>query len=87
VSKPLAVNLLEFRVGKSLILPFYKLKFPASSLDMPITHVTIGRCPHMELAVSAVTTVLLRESIGRQHVGLPGVIPDVRRSKIPYRDW
>jgi hypothetical protein len=87
VSKPVDVSDFKFRTGKSLILPYYTIEFPPSKLDTPIVHVIVGPCPHLDLAVSAVELLLLREEIAVWNVGLPSARAWVYRSEIPYRDW
>jgi Protein of unknown function (DUF2971) len=84
VSRPLADRELYFRKGKSMIIPYgKKMEFHGSSANTPIDDVVVGPCPHMDLSVEAVTTLLH----GKQPTLSGGVKPVVRPSAIPYRDW
>ena len=94
ISEPLDINDLHFRPGRSMMIPYCKkIQFHESSLDTPIDHIWVGPCPHMDLSVEAVHTLLLREKIGNRKLlkpfepGSGEVLPDVRRSEIPYRIW
>jgi hypothetical protein len=73
---------LGFRTGKSTIVPYYRLSILCEGV-LPIRHVIVGPCPHMELARSAVTALMMssgdRRPLDRLEVALP--------SKIPFRNW
>jgi sulfur relay (sulfurtransferase) complex TusBCD TusD component (DsrE family) len=84
VSKPINARALHFRPGKSMIIPYWKLGLHDSSV---IEGVTIGPCPHMRLSLNAVFSLLLKENIGKPTGSPPTVLPVVRCSPIPYRDW
>jgi hypothetical protein len=90
ISKPLDVCDLRLRRGKSMMVPYCnKIQFHES--PPPIDHVFIGPCPHMDLSAEAVRTLLQREKIGNLRLEPyrveREVVPNVRRSKIPYRVW
>jgi hypothetical protein len=90
VSPRIDIRELYFRSGKSMMLPYYKLKFPEISSEVPIAHVVVGPCPHVELARSSIQMLLMREHIGVVSLvplGIPSVMPQVLSSKIPYRHW
>jgi hypothetical protein len=89
VSRPIEARRLHFRAGKSMIVPYYKIGIPGSSLDSPIEDVTVGPCPHMKLSADAVRSFLYKEQIGKPTISPPPgiVVPVVRESVIPYRDW
>ncbi len=88
VSKTISARELDFRPGKSMMIPYCrKVNFHGSSDDTPIDHIIVGPCPHMDLAIQSVVMLLIREKIGKQSFSPPGVIPTVRPSLIPYRDW
>jgi hypothetical protein len=89
VSRPIEARRLHFRPGKSMIVPYYKIGIPGSSLDSPIEDVTVGPCPHMKLSADAVRRFLYKEQIGKPTTSPPPgiVVPVVRESVISYRDW
>jgi hypothetical protein len=85
VSPPLNPSQLHFRPGKSMITPYCKLSIVNDyAADTPIDHTIVGPCPHIELSASAVKVLLFKETVGFPP---PGVVPLVRGSEIPYRDW
>lgn len=86
VSSPVNTRDLEFRQGRSMVIPYAAIQLDGSSLDTPIDHVIVGPCPHIELSVASVETLLMREKIGEQTVAPPGIRAKVAPSKIPYRD-
>jgi hypothetical protein len=88
ISESISARELDFRAGKSMIIPYCKImKFHGPSDDTPIDHVIVGPCPHMDLAIQSVVMLLIREKIGKQSFSPPGVMPTVKGSIIPYRDW
>jgi Protein of unknown function (DUF2971) len=86
VSSPVDTRNLEFRQGRSMIIPYSDIPMDGSSLDTPIDHVIVGPCPNIELSVASVETLLMREKIGEQTVAPPGIKAKVAPSKIPYRN-
>lgn len=86
VSPPIETRELQFRQGRSMIIPYFAIPLDGSSLDTPIDHVVVGPCPHKELSVGSVETLLMREKIGEQTVAPPGIRAKVTPSAIPYRD-
>jgi len=73
---------MRFREGNSMITPFFKLSITHDG-GLPIRYVVVGPCPHMELAKSAVTSLLVRHGIrgplDGQQIALGSVIP--------FRNW
>jgi hypothetical protein len=73
---------IRFRSGKSMVTPFYALRI-AHEDGLPIRQVVVGPCPHMELAKSAVTSLLMRHGnkapLHGQQIAFG--------SAIPFRDW
>ena len=65
-----------------MITPFFKLSITHDG-GLPIRYVVVGPCPHMELAKSAVTSLLVRHGIrgplDGQQIALGSVIP--------FRNW
>jgi hypothetical protein len=73
---------LAFRTGRLMITPYYALPIACEGI-LPLRHVVVGPCPHMDLAKSAVTSLLM------QH-GLLGALQGQQiaiGSKIPFRNW
>jgi hypothetical protein len=73
---------LRFRTGTSMITPFFALPIRGAG-PLPIPYVVVGPCPHVELAKSAVTSLLMRN-------GLIGPLNGQQiafASMIPFRNW
>jgi hypothetical protein len=73
---------LRFRAGSSMITPFYGLSITNDD-GLPIRHIVIGPCPHMDLAKSAVTSLLMRHGIRGPLDGQQVAFG----SAIPFRNW
>lgn len=73
---------IAFRAGRSMVTPYYALPIKHEG-TLPIREIFIDPCPHIELAKSAVTALLM------QH-GLTGPLRGQQiafGSKIPFRNW
>jgi len=76
----------DFRLGRSMVIPYFKLaldEFPNGKL---LHHIIVGPCPHKALSRNSVLELLRQhqtpsERGGRKDDDL------VRCSEIPYRDW
>jgi hypothetical protein len=71
-----------FRVGRSTITPYYKLSINHGG-SLPIRHIIIGPCPHMDLAKSAVTATLMQQGMYGPLQGKELALG----SKTPFRNW
>jgi Protein of unknown function (DUF2971) len=72
---------LSFRAGRSMVTPYYKLPIKHGE-TLPIQHVIIGPCPHMELAQSAVTALLMQHGMYGPSQGQQIVVG----SRIPFQN-
>jgi hypothetical protein len=68
----------EFRPGRSMLTPYFKVPLEWENHPIEIKKIFVGPCPHEEEAVKSVQMLL------RKH-GISGV--DVKYCKIPYRNW
>lgn len=69
---------LEFRQGRSMLVPYHKYPFPNETGLAPVEELVVGPTPHPPLARDAARALL-------SSCGLPSVT--VRSSLIPYRAW
>ena len=69
---------LDFRPGKSGIIPYVKIRLEAADIDFPIKEVVVGPTQDMELATGAVSTFMSSQKIKNWRV---------RCSQVPYRNW
>lgn len=77
-SHALTVPRIGFRSGASTIVPHYSLPLFASDGSTPLSSVTVGPTPHVELAIQSVHALV-------QARGLKDVV--VHESRIPLRTW
>lgn len=73
---------LQFRTGNSMVTPFFRLPIKNDEA-LPIHRVVVGPCPHMKLAQSAVTSLLMRNGIRGPLSGQQIALA----SAIPFRNW
>lgn len=78
ISQPKMIKELEFREGKSTLIPFFK--FALGNRNAYLDSVRVGPTPHRELAVNAVR-MLLRK------LELSSADSMVTETRIPFRDW
>jgi hypothetical protein len=71
-----------FRIGNSVIVPYYRMPILNEGV-LPIKHVIVGPCPHMELAKSAVTSLLMSHGNKGPLEGRALALASI----IPFRDW
>jgi hypothetical protein len=69
---------LQFREGRSMLIPYYQHCFPDNSGCAPIEELVVGPTPHPELARESAQALIMAQ-------GLSAAI--VRSSSIPYRTW
>jgi hypothetical protein len=73
---------LKFRTGRSMIILYYAIPIIKNE-NIPIEDVFVGPCPHMTLATSAATSLLMQNGLRGPLHGRQIVFP----SKIPFRNW
>lgn len=75
-SKGLCLTILDYRVGRSMLTPYFKIQFK-EAFKKALSKVVVGHTPHEKLAISA-TEMFLYKHVGNIHV---------KASLIPYRNW
>jgi len=73
----------DFREGKSLLIPYYKLDLADGHGRFPIHQITVGPTRDEERSIRSVRNFLMHEDLRKER---KGDIP-VQASKVPYRDW
>jgi hypothetical protein len=80
-----------FRAGKSMLVPYYVLDIRRNSWSNKISDITVGPCPHTDIAKAAVEGLLISCGIRLEcepHLTVWGHLrPPVIISTIPYRSW
>ncbi|MGH7045088.1 MAG: hypothetical protein ACREE2_01700 [Stellaceae bacterium] len=80
----------DFRTGKSMLIPYYRLDVRHDSWREKIVDVVVGPCPYPESSKKATEAFLLKNYVvmeNRWTWGPPSLHPPVRNSTIPYRSW
>jgi hypothetical protein len=70
-----------FRPGKSMLTPYYRISLRQEAWKDEIAAVTVGPCPHPQIAKLAVEGILIKHCIS------DGGTSVVTPSNIPYRNW
>lgn len=73
---------LAFRSGRSMITPYYRLPILKGGA-LPVVHVIVGPCPHMQLSKWSVTALLMRNGVKGPLYGQQVAFG----SRVPFRDW
>jgi hypothetical protein len=73
---------INFKLGGSTLVPYYQLSIKHED-GLPVRQIVVGPCPHMELAKSAVTLLLMTRGNKAPLIGQQIALD----SKIPFRNW
>ena len=68
----------QFRVGKSMITPYFKFDLTKETDNLPIDEIIIGPTPHEELSRKSVEQLVYKHGLSECKVN---------PSKIPFRGW
>jgi Protein of unknown function (DUF2971) len=74
----------DFREGRSLIIPYYKLRLKDASDEFRISDVVVGPTLDEERSLNSTINFLMHEGIIKVFPPRPA---PVRSSRVPYRDW
>jgi len=69
---------IDFKAGKSMIVPYVKLKVPIDSFVSIIKEIIVGPTPEIDLSVSSIYGITHK-------YGLENI--QILKSDIPYRYW
>jgi len=83
ISRPVFAKRLDYREGKSLIVPYYKLPLCEDNQTLELHDVVIGPTSDAERSKSSVTSLMVSHKVRMQGTGPVNVTV----SKVPYRDW
>jgi Protein of unknown function (DUF2971) len=84
ISSPIFAQRLDYREGRSLIVPYYKLPlWDGDDQRIQLDGVVVGPTRDANRSKSSVTSFLMSRYVSMQGIG--GV--EVRISQVPYRDW
>jgi hypothetical protein len=68
----------EYRAGKSLLIPYYRLALATEQRPMSVKRIVVGPNPHQKQAIAALETFLLKKDV---------IDVQVKPSTTPYRNW
>ena len=83
ISRPIFCQRLDYREGRSLIVPYYKLPLAEGDQKLHLHEVVIGPTPDVARSRSSVTSLMVSREVVMQGIGKV----NVRISQVPYRDW
>lgn len=81
VSRPIRMDApqVDYREGRSMLIPYFKLNLNEGSNTMPVTGIIVGPCPHPELSANSAVNFVQRTA---KFTNI-----SIRHSRIPYREW
>ncbi len=87
ISRPMSCTRerFDYRSGRSMIIPYYRLPLFADEVLFQISEVVVGPTPHPLQAIRSVTSLLVKMGL-REAGGTFGTVP-VSSSLVPYRNW
>jgi len=71
-------KLFDFREGRSMLIPYYKLRLIDQKQAFRVHEVVVGPTPNPQQSTASVSSFLVRHDLGK--------VP-VKLSKVPYRNW
>jgi Protein of unknown function (DUF2971) len=80
ISPPLFSQHLDYREGRSVIVPYYKLPLCEDNQHLELHGVVIGPTPDGDRSKSSLISLLVSHKVGMPRSG-------VSLSQVPYRDW
>jgi len=83
ISRPVFCKRLDYREGRSLLVPYYKLPLCEGDQKLRLHEIVVGPTRDAERSKSSVTSLLVSRRVVMQ--GIAGT--NVRMSQVPYRDW
>ncbi len=83
ISRPVFARRLDYREGRSLIVPYYRLPLCKDNQNLELHEVVIGPTPNAERSERSLTSFMASQKVVMQG----GRVVAVRISQVPYRDW
>jgi len=83
ISRPVFARRLDYREGRTLIVPYYKLPLCKHNQNLELHEVVIGPTPNAERSERSLTSFMASQKVVMQG----GRVVAVRISQVPYRDW
>ncbi|SRR6266436_1931698 len=83
ISRPVFSQRLDYREGRSLIVPYYKLPLCEDNQKLELHEVVIGPTPDAQRSKSSLASLMMSQKVVMKGTG--GV--NVNVSHVPYRDW
>jgi hypothetical protein len=83
ISRPMFAKGLDYREGRSLVVPYYNLPLCEDGQRLHLHEIVIGPTKDAERSKSSVTSLIVSRKVVMQ--GIAGV--NIRISQVPYRDW
>ena len=83
ISRPISVQRLDYREGRSLIVPYYRLPLCEDNQNLELHEVVIGPTPDAERSKSSLSSLIRGRKVAAQRMNWVSIVV----SKVPYRDW
>jgi hypothetical protein len=84
ISRPIVTQRLDYREGRSLIVPYFKLPLCNVNQELELHEIVIGPTPDAQRSKSSIIRLMMTRKVAMQE-GHAGV--NVNLSEVPYRNW
>jgi hypothetical protein len=80
ISQPMPVNhsQMAYRSGRSMLIPYFRLRLCRADEPLDVSRVTVGPTPHPRQAMAAVSNVFSKHKVTGWAIGV---------TSTPYRNW
>lgn len=83
ISRPISAHSLDYREGRSLIVPYYRLPlWDDGQKKMQIDGIIVGPTRDAERSMASVSRLIKGRNVIRERFNTP-----IKVSQVPYRDW
>lgn len=82
ISRPISAHSLDYREGRSLIVPYYRLALWEDGQKTQIDGIIVGPTRDSERSMASVSRLIKGRNVIRERFKTP-----IKVSQVPYRDW
>jgi len=87
ISPPVFAQILDYREGRSLIIPYYRLPLWEEGNKTEIHEIIVGPTQDVDRSIKSVRKMIMGRGVMKDRTNLGLGYTPVRASQVPYRDW